>query len=89
MRSSSKSFFSLSVFFLITTFTFAAPTVSVTPKTQSVQSGHNIQVKITTQGAKSCTVSGGRYSGNKTILNGSVLLTPTTNTTFTFVCADA
>lgn len=67
-------------------FVLAAPTITLTPKTQNIKQGENATIRITTTGASKCTVSGGRYDKNNTIVNGPVLLTPSQTSTFTFEC---
>lgn len=77
------------IFFLAVAFASAAPSVSVTPQTQTVKYGSKATVRVTTTQAVKCTVTGGQYNKNNTQINGNVLLTPQQTTSYTFECVDS
>lgn len=74
---------------LMLNITFAAPSVTVTPSTQTVKAGQKATVKIVTTGAIKCTVTGDTYNKNNTLTNGNILLTPTKTSTYIFECSDS
>jgi hypothetical protein len=74
---------------LVFSSVFAAPNVTLTPSSQNISAGGKAVIKIISSGATRCTVTGGKYSGSNTLLNGNVLLTPTVTTKYTFTCYDS
>jgi hypothetical protein len=80
-------FFFLGLFFY--GIVLAAPTVSVTPASQTVNPGQNATVKIVTTSASKCSITGDTYNKNNIILNGNILLSPTKSVTYNFTCTDS
>ena len=68
--------------------TAGAPTLSVTPSTQTITSGTNANFTLTTTNVSSCSISGGGFTNVAlSSVNSGYNFAPTTSYTYTINCA--